>query len=56
MTINYGYSDVAKLSWKQYNNIYIFLRKQYAWFSKKSFFFQKSYLFKINICIPFQQI
>ena len=47
-----GCSNVAKLSWKKY----IFLSKKYVWFSKNLFFLKKSYLFKINTCIPFQRI
>ena len=48
----FGCSNVAKLSWK---NIYIFLRKEYVWFSKNLFFSKKSYLFKINIWSPFNK-
>ena len=34
----------------------IFLRKRYVWFLENLVCFLKSYLFKINICIPFQKI
>ena len=45
-------TNVAKLSWRKK---YIF-KKKISMIFTKAFFFKKSYLFKINICMPFQKI
>ena len=55
----YGCSNVAK-PWsnsmaKLSLNKNIFLRKKYVWFLQNLFVFKKSYLLKINICIPFKK-
>ena len=52
-TSNYSCSNVAKLSKVEKKN-YIIKKKICVIFTK-SFFFRRKYLFKINICIPFQK-